>query len=52
MKVSTGKLSALGYDYNLQEYLRNIMQMGSYCGDLALSELADALNFFMLFLHF
>ena len=42
-------VSALGYDYNLQEYLRNIMQMGSYCGDLALSALADALNSYALF---
>ena len=39
-----GIVSALGYDYNLNDYVPNIMQMGSYCGDLALSALADALN--------
>ena len=39
-----GFVSALGYDYNLNDYVRNIMQMGSYCGDLALTALADALN--------
>ena len=37
-------VSALGFDYNLNDYVRNIMQIGSYCGDLALTALADALN--------
>ena len=32
-----GIVSALGYDYNLNDYVRNIKQMGSYCGGLALS---------------
>lgn len=37
-------VSALGFDFDFNDYLRNIMQVGSYCGDLALSVLADALE--------
>ena len=37
-------VAALGYNYSYDDYLRDIQQMGCYCGDLALLALADALN--------
>ena len=37
-------VAALGYNYSFDQYLRDIGQMGCYCGDLALSALADAVN--------
>ena len=37
-------VAALGYNYSFGQYLRDMGQMGCYCGDLALSALADAVN--------
>ena len=43
-----GFVSELGCDYNLNDYVQNIMQMGSYCFYLSLSSLADECNIMAL----
>ena len=43
-----GIVSALGYNYNLNDYVPNIMQMGSYCFYLSLSSLSEGCNIMAL----
>ena len=37
-------VTALGYTYSFDQYVADIMQMGTYCGDLALLALSEATN--------
>ena len=37
-------VTALGYNYTCHQYLADIQHMGTYCGDLALLALSDALT--------